>query len=100
MFVAYHDTIKKWGRVGGQNFVMHKSRKLLVGLASLTLIDIAIEEASGAPVNAPLSAPAAVYNWSGFYAAVTPDIGGPDRAFPDLNSPTFLHPLRATRAIA
>ena len=44
---------------------MHKSRKLLVGLASLTLIDIAIEEASGAPVNAPLSAPAAVYNWSG-----------------------------------
>jgi opacity protein-like surface antigen len=68
MFVAYHDTIKKWGRVGGQNFVMHKSRKLLVGLASLTLIDIAIEEASGAPVNAPLSAPAAVYNWSGFYA--------------------------------
>jgi outer membrane immunogenic protein len=47
---------------------MHKSRKLLVGLASLTLVDIAIEEASGAPVSASLPAPAALYNWSGFYA--------------------------------
>jgi outer membrane immunogenic protein len=46
---------------------MRKSRKLLLGLASLTLTDIAIAEAADLPVKAPPLAPVAIYNWAGFY---------------------------------
>ncbi len=49
---------------------MRKKQKLLVGLVSLTLVDIAIAEAADLPVKAPPPAPAAIYNWSGFYLGV------------------------------
>jgi opacity protein-like surface antigen len=46
---------------------MRKSQKLLVGLASLTLMDIAVAVAADLPVKAPPPAPIQTYNWSGFY---------------------------------
>jgi opacity protein-like surface antigen len=48
-------------------FVMRKSQKLLAGLASLTLFDIAVAAAADLPVKARPPAPVATYNWSGFY---------------------------------
>jgi opacity protein-like surface antigen len=49
---------------------MRKSQKLLVGLASLTLWDIAVASAADLPVKAQPPAPVATYNWSGFYVGV------------------------------
>ena len=49
---------------------MRKSQKFLVGLASLTLWDIAVASAADLPVKAQPPAPVAIYNWSGFYAGV------------------------------
>ena len=46
---------------------MRKKQKFLVGLASLTLFDIAGAAAADLPVKAPLQAPAQTYNWEGFY---------------------------------
>jgi opacity protein-like surface antigen len=43
------------------------TQKLLVGLASLTLVDIAVAVAADLPVKAPSPAPPPIYNWSGFY---------------------------------
>ncbi|THD66869.1 MAG: porin family protein [Bradyrhizobium sp.] len=42
----------------------HATQKILVGLASLTLVDIAVAVAADLPVKAP---PKPTYNWSGFY---------------------------------
>jgi outer membrane immunogenic protein len=42
-----------------------RKKKLLVGLASLTLLDIATAVARDLPLRA--RAPAPTYNWSGFY---------------------------------
>lgn len=47
--------------------VRNKKQKLLVGLAALTLLDIAAAEAADLPVKAPPPAPIQTYNWSGFY---------------------------------
>jgi opacity protein-like surface antigen len=44
-----------------------RKQNLLVGLASLTLLDIAAATAADLPVKAPPPAPVAAYNWSGFY---------------------------------
>jgi opacity protein-like surface antigen len=44
-----------------------KKQKLLVGLASLTLLDIAAAAAADLPVKAPPPVPVQTYNWSGFY---------------------------------
>jgi outer membrane autotransporter protein len=46
---------------------MRKSQKLLVGLTSLTLMDIAMAVAADLPVKVPPPAPIQTYNWSGFY---------------------------------
>jgi opacity protein-like surface antigen len=45
----------------------NKTRKILAGLASLTLLDIAVASAADLPVKAPPPAPMPTYNWSGFY---------------------------------
>src|SRR4029079_2545036 len=44
-----------------------KKQRLLVGLAALTLVDIAAAEAADLPVKAPPPAPIQTFNWSGFY---------------------------------
>ena len=55
-------------KVGGLRSAMrNKKQKLLVGLAALTLVDIAAAEAADLPVKAPPPAPVIAYNWSGFY---------------------------------
>jgi opacity protein-like surface antigen len=46
---------------------VRKNQKFLVGLASLTLLDIASAAAADLPVKAPQPAPALTYDWSGFY---------------------------------
>jgi opacity protein-like surface antigen len=46
---------------------MRRKHKLLVGLASLTLFDIAVATAADLPVKARPRAPAPIYDWAGFY---------------------------------
>jgi len=65
---------------------MRNSRKLLVGLASLTLTDIAIAEAADLPIKARPLAPVAAYNWSGFYVGAH---AGYRWADPEFSAPAF-----------
>jgi opacity protein-like surface antigen len=46
---------------------MSAKKKVLVGLASLTLFDISAATAADFPVKAPPRPPAPLYDWSGFY---------------------------------
>lgn len=55
-------------KLGGvSSAVRNKKQKLLVGLAALTLLDIAAAAAADLPVKAPPPAPVITHNWSGFY---------------------------------
>jgi outer membrane immunogenic protein len=46
---------------------MSAKKKVLVGLASLTLFDISAATAADIPLKAPPRPPAPIYDWSGFY---------------------------------
>jgi outer membrane immunogenic protein len=63
---------------------MRKTGKVLVGLASLTLFDIAVATAADLPMKAPPLAP--VYDWSGFYIGVH---GGYRWGDADFSSPAY-----------
>lgn len=80
---------------------MGKKHKLLVGLASLTLWDIAAAGASDLPVNARPTAYVPSYNWSGFYVGAhagyrwaDASFSGPGYSF-DPGSGTVTFPSRS-----
>jgi outer membrane autotransporter protein len=56
-----------WDQTAGATRSAMRNKRLLVGLASLTLLDIAAAGAADLPVKAPPPAPVQTYNWSGFY---------------------------------
>ena len=76
---------------------MRKSQKLLVGLASLTLTDIAIAEAADLPVKARPPVAVAAYNWSGFYVGGHAGYRWADAEFsgPAFDGTRFTSPVRS-----
>lgn len=79
---------------------MHKKQKVLAGLVSLTLWDIAAAGAADLPVKAPPPTPIATYNWSGFYLGAhagyrwaDPSFSGPGYDF-DTGNGIFTSPPR------
>lgn len=66
---------------------MRKNRKLLIGLASLTLFDISAAVSADLPARVPVRSAPVIYDWSGFYLGAH---GGYRWADVQFSSPAYL----------